>query len=95
MPEEKPKHPTHVEGWNGTLEELVVAVKRMRYDKVAEFAGYWAKHTEAEAEKDAADGKVKLPRNLFAASELLYRVQEEYDSAWKISKPHMDDEKSE
>ncbi len=92
MSEEKPKHPVSVEGWNGTLEELAVAVGRMRYDKVAEFVGYFAKHAESEAQKDAIEGKVKLPRKLFLASKYLYCAQEEYDSAWKICKPFMKDE---
>ena len=63
----------------------------MRYDKVAEFVGYLAKHAESEAEKDLADGKVKLPSKLFSVSRLLYGVQDEYDSAWKICKPYMED----
>ena len=61
MSEQKPKHPTRVEGWNGTLEDLAEAIGSMRYDKVAEFVGYFARHAESEAEKDTADGKVRLP----------------------------------
>ncbi len=89
MPETKPKHPTQVEGWSGTLEDLAKAIGSMRYDKVAEFVGYFAKHAESEAKKDAADGKVKLSGKLFLASMNLYCAQEEYESAWKISEPYM------
>lgn len=88
-----PKHPISVEGYSGSLEDLAKAVGRMRYDKVAEFVGYFAKHAQSEAEKDLADGKIKLPSKLFSASRFLYCVQDEYDSAWKICKPYMEEKK--
>lgn len=92
MSEPKPKHPTSVEKYLGSLEDLALDLKNMRYDKLTEFLGYLAKHVEAEADKDAANGKIKLPLRLYAASKLLYDAQEEIDSAWKISKPYMEDE---
>lgn len=93
MSEEKPKHPTGVEGWSGTLEELAQAIGKMRYDKVAEFVGHFARHTESEAKKDTADGKVRLPDKLFSASKYLYLAQVGYDQAWEICKPYMEDKK--
>ena len=92
MSEEKPKHPTGVEGWSGTLEELAQAIGKMRYDQVAEFVRYFARHTESEAEKDATDGKVMLSSKLFSASKYLYLAQVGYDQAWKICKPYMKEE---
>ena len=89
MSEQKPKHPTSVEKYPGSLEDLAKAIGSMRYDKVADFLGYLAQYAEFEAEKDLAGGKVKLPAELFLASKLLYQAQRIYESAWKISKPYM------
>ncbi len=92
MPEPKSKHPASVEKYPGSLEDLARDLKNMRYDKLAEFLGYLAKHVEVEADNDAANGKIKLPLRLYAASKHLYGAQEEIDFAWKISKPYMKNE---
>ncbi len=92
MSEPKPKHPTSVEKYPGSLEDLAIAIGSMRYDKVVDFLGYLAKYAEFEAEKDLAAGKVKLPAELFLASKLLFQAQIIYESAWKISKPYMKNE---
>lgn len=89
MSEEKPKHPTLVEGYLCSLEDLARSVKNMRYDKLAEFLGYLAAQVKSEAEKDLADGKPKLASKLYLASNYLSRSQEEIDSAWKICKSYM------
>ena len=91
MSETKLKHPLSVEGYNGSLEDLAKAVRKMRYDQFAEFLGYLAAYIKSEGDQDAADGKTKLPIRLYAASEHLYDAQEEIDSAWKICKPYMED----
>ena len=36
MSEKKSKHPTSVEKYPGSLEELAIAIGSMRYDKVAD-----------------------------------------------------------
>lgn len=92
MSEPKSKHPILVEKYPGSLEDLALDLKNMRYDKLAEFLGHLAKHVEVEADNDAANGKIKLPLRLYATSKHLYDAQEEIDSAWKISKPYMKNE---
>lgn len=92
MSEPKPKHPTSVEKYPGSLEDLAIDLKNMRYDKLTEFLGYLAKHVKLEADNDVANGKIKLPITLYTASNHIYAAQEEIDSAWKISKPYMKDE---
>ena len=87
------KHPTTVVGYTGSLEDLAKDIKNMRYDAFAEFLGYLAKQVKLEADQDLATGKTKLPLRLYAAQEHIYYAQEEIDSAWKISKPHMEDKK--
>ena len=91
MSETKPKHPLSVEKYSGSLEELALDIKNMRYDKVAEFLGYLAAQFKEEADKDSTSQKIKLGSKLYSASEYLLRSQEEIDSAWKISKPYMKD----
>ncbi|MBI4147050.1 hypothetical protein HY494_00165 [Candidatus Woesearchaeota archaeon] len=92
MSEPKPKHPASVEKYPGTLEDLAKAIGSMRYDKVADFLGYLAQYAEFEAKKDLADGKVKLPAELFLASKLFFQAQKTYESAWEICKPYMKNE---
>ena len=89
MSEKKQKHPTHVERYTGSLEDLARDVKNMRYDKLTEFLCYLAAQVKSEADKDMANGKPRLASKLYLASNYLSRSQEEIDSAWKISEPYM------
>ncbi|MDP3698083.1 MAG: hypothetical protein Q8R47_00700 [Nanoarchaeota archaeon] len=89
MSEEKPKHPLLVEKYSGSLEELALDIKNMRYDKVAEFLGYLAAQFKEEADKDSTNQKIKLGSKLYSASEYIFRSQEEIDSAWNICKRYM------
>jgi ABC-type transporter Mla subunit MlaD len=89
MSEEKPKHPTHIEGYYGSLEALANAVGGMRYDKLAEFLDYLANNVQQQAQNDADAGKTKLSAKLNQVAKHLYEAQEDIDSAWKICKPYM------
>ncbi|MBI2582460.1 hypothetical protein HYV87_05030 [Candidatus Woesearchaeota archaeon] len=90
MPETK--HPTHIDGYYGSLQALANSIGDMRYDKVAEFVGLLAQRVEAEAERDSAAGRTQLSGKLDLVSKHLYNAQAEIDSAWKICEPHMKDQ---
>jgi len=87
-----PKHPTHVDGYHGSLEALANAIGDMRYDRVAYFLDLLAQRIETEAEKDSSAGKIQLSKRLDQASKYLQDAQKEIDSAWKICKPYMKDD---
>jgi len=53
------KHPVSVEGFN-SLEELAIAVGKMRYDKLAEFFLHLHGEMARQQAKDLQVGKVKL-----------------------------------
>ncbi len=61
------KHPTGIEGYAGSLEDLAKDIKNMRWDACAEFLGYLAKQVKQEADHDLASGKTKLPIRLYMA----------------------------
>jgi hypothetical protein len=46
------KHPDHVVGWNGSLEELEQVIGNMRYDKVSEFLELLSKDFYKQAKAD-------------------------------------------
>lgn len=92
MATENPKHPTHVDGYHGSLEALANAVGSMRYDKLAEFLDYLAGNVQQQAQHDAEAGKTRLSTKLNQVVKHLYEAQEDTDSAWKICKPYMNEE---
>lgn len=86
------KHPDHVPGWNGTLEELAVAVGSMRYHLVADFVGYLAGEMIRQSTADGKRGRVKLAAALFKTSYNLSAARKSLDTVWKICEPYMTNE---
>jgi hypothetical protein len=85
-------HPTEVEGFDGTNEELAGKVFAMRYDKVAEFLFYGMVELNRQYEGDKKIGRLKLARLLLLA---LYKVGELVSVMMKIfffCKPFMKEE---
>jgi hypothetical protein len=83
------KHPDHVEGWGGSLEALVAAIGKMRYDRVAAFMALFDKELQRQAAADRRAHRVKLATRLDRAATHLGIAKNELDHAWKISAPHM------
>lgn len=54
------KHPDHVPGWEGSLEDLARAIVQMRYDKVADFLGAMALALYEDQVADRKRGRTKL-----------------------------------
>ena len=84
------KHPRHVEGFNGSLEELAYAVGNMTYDQTALFIEKLAEDLKRQADSDYARGRVKLASEMYRAVENLQKAKEHIDAAWKICIPYMD-----
>jgi hypothetical protein len=83
------KHPTSVEGFDGTLEELASKVARMRYDHFALFIKSLEDEVHKEAKKDDEAGRKKLGGALYQAMRALRQAKHALEEAWRISKPHM------
>ena len=64
-------HPTKVDGFNGTIEELAQRVGRMRYDKVVEFLEFLEEEISRQAEGDKRRGRMKLYLLLVRAKNVL------------------------
>lgn len=86
------KHPDHVPGWNGSLDELAVAVGSMRYHLVAEFVGCLAGEMIRQSTADGKRGRIKLAAALFKASHHLSAARKSLDVVWKICEPYMANE---
>jgi hypothetical protein len=85
------KHPDHVEGWDGSLETLVTAIGKMRYDRVAMFMTLLDQEFQRQATADRRAHRVQLATHLDRAANHLGLARNELDHAWNISAPHMKD----
>jgi len=86
------RHPTSVEGYEGSLEELAQTVCRMRYDKVAEFFGYCAVELLRQANGDMRRGYKLLAIQLTAARGIAVALHRKMHSVFKLCEPHMQEE---
>lgn len=95
--ENKIKHPDHVIGYEGSLDELAQAIGNMSYDQVALFIAKLSDNFQQQGKADAlrpsatdpTKTRQQLSANLLTAAEKLLEVKNQIDLAWKISKPHM------
>ena len=71
------KHPTNIEGYSGSLEDLAKAIGSMRYDKVYEFLNYLMEDIENQARNDAKKNRLKLSSATVRAPLFMY------NSAWQ------------
>ncbi len=83
------KHPDHVLGYNGTIEELAKAVGNMNYSKTEEFIGKLADDIKRQADDDFARGRINLAFNLYETANKLYDAKDKMNLVWKICEPFM------
>ena len=83
------KHPDHVEGFDGSLDELAKLMGNMRYDSAVKFLGKLADDYKEQAEKDEARGRVQLAEGLHDIAGILYGARVKMQEIWKICEPHM------
>jgi len=86
------KHPTQVEGFNGSLEELASSIGNMTYEKVAEFTEKYAQDIQKQAYDDLLRGHIQLAEQLYLISDDLYEARKNLKKAWRICKPYMTDD---
>ncbi len=86
------KHPTTIEGFDGTIEALAQRVGRMRYDKVAEFLDYFGKELKRQANGDRQRGRVKLADILDEMTETVKGLRFKMERIFALCKPFMKDE---
>lgn len=86
------KHPTRVEGWNGSLYELATAIGNMRYDTQAEFIQLLIEEFELQSRNDHDHGRQQLSARLDHVAAHLDWARSDLMTAWKICEPFMKDE---
>lgn len=84
-------HPDHVEGWNGTLEELAQAIGNMRYDTIAQFIDLLSNDIRRQSGDDWKRGRRRLSIRLNQTAHDLSLVKYGFSAAWKICEPYMDE----
>ncbi|MFH1455376.1 MAG: hypothetical protein ABIF40_00315 [archaeon] len=89
------KHPTEVEKYSGTLEELAVDVCNLRYDRLSDFLRYCSNEIASQAGADSGRGRLKLALSLSYLARGLNRAKTLTDKVWKICGPYMKDLPSE
>ena len=72
------KHPSRVEGYDGTLEELAKAIGNMNYNQTFLFIEKLADDIKKQADADYARGRKKLASQLYATANKLYEAREKW-----------------
>ena len=85
------KHPTSVEGFGGSVEELAAAIAKMRYDVVGLFLRALVKEFRRQAKGDEKAGNVQLSYLLTGLVLILEYAVEQMDEIWSLCKKHMPD----
>ena len=85
------KHPSFVEGFNGSLDDLVKSIGKMRYDVVSSFIEKLAGDIKRQGDNDYNKGRTKLASKLYETADELYKAKEQMDAVWKICAPYMKD----
>ena len=83
------KHPTTVEGFGGSIEDLAAAVAKMRYDIIGVFLRALVKEFRSQAKGDAKAGNSQLSHLLTGLVLMLEYVVGQMDKIWKLCKKHM------
>jgi len=83
------KHPTSVEGFDGSIEELATNVAKMRYDIILIFFRALTKEFRLQAQGDAKAGNTQLSHLLRGLVLMLEYAVGQMDKIWKLCKKHM------
>lgn len=83
------KHPDHVPGYEGSMQDLAQAVGNMRYDKVVEFLDALAQDLKRQADADWNGGRTFLGDWLLGAYHEVAEARRCMEKAWEVCKPHM------
>lgn len=83
------KHPTTVEGFSGSIEELAVNVAKMRYDIILIFFRALTREFRLQAEGDAKAGNTRLAHLLTGLVLMLEYVVGQMDKIWALCRKYM------
>ncbi len=86
------KHPTKVERFDGTVDELVSNIGKLRYDVTKEFLEKLADEYKNQATADFEKNRLQLASKLYAFSAHLYSARDTMEEIWKLCKPYMKNE---
>lgn len=79
------KHPTHITYYD--LNDLATQIGNLRYDALANFLNMLSQKIAFDAEKDEAQGRLKLAKNLYETAQHLADAEKNIAVAWKICEP--------
>jgi hypothetical protein len=85
------KHLKHIEGFQGSLEELAKSIGNMTYDQTALLIEKLADDIKKQADSDLTKGRKKLSKELYSTANELYEARDKMKLAWKICEPYMED----
>ncbi|MCF7798404.1 hypothetical protein K9M74_00720 [Candidatus Woesearchaeota archaeon] len=83
------KHPNHIKGFTGSIDELAYAIGNTTYDVSVDVLGKLADDYTRQADADKARGRVQLATQLYKTAEKLYEARDAMQQAWNICKPYM------
>jgi hypothetical protein len=86
------KHPTSVEGFDGSLKQLAREICRLRYDKLAELLYYLGEEFVAEANIESKRDRVHLSALLVRTWGIVRALQVHVENVFRFSAPHMKNE---
>lgn len=83
------KHGIEIRGYTGTRAELAEELGNLLYDALAGFFHELAAKIAADGERDAARGRVRLARELRAASAALATAAAHIEAARAVCESHL------
>jgi len=89
------KHPSTIEKYQGSLEELATDLGNLRYDALEDFLNLLANKIHLDGNADLGRGRKKLANRLYQAAKQIQSAAQEIQVAWDISEPYMKKDQSE
>ena len=83
------KHPTKIEGFNGSIEEAAKAIAQMRYDSIFKFLKAFANEFKKQSKGDKKGGRLQLAKLLSVLALALDFSAETMNKIWKLCKKYM------
>lgn len=87
MPRSNEKHPTEINGWEGSFHELAQHIHRMRYDRIHEFYRVAVAELRLQAKMDRATERTPLADLLEEAAVKAEKLEQQFEHIWALSKP--------
>ena len=85
------KHPTTIDKYNGTLEELARDIADLRYDVMGDLLNHLAYEISIDQKKDFDNKRYQLSNGLYDLSACLNESQKICGKVWDICKRHMEE----